>query len=124
MTKPIDDFKDYIVGDVLGHIEAVTAKRMFGGYSLYLDGKIFGMITSDTDLYFKVDDSNRAQYEAIGSKPFIYSGWKDPKRKPITEIHIKYSGVQRCTKLLMKMFKNFEAKYPLLMNFSTFSAKF
>ena len=84
MTKPIDDFKDYIVEDILGHIEAVTAKRMFGGYSLYLDGKIFAMITSDTDLYFKVDDSNRAQYEKIGSKPFVYSGWKDPKRKPNT----------------------------------------
>ncbi|MDC1205298.1 TfoX/Sxy family protein, partial [Candidatus Pacebacteria bacterium] len=84
MHKPIDDFKDYIVEDVLGHIENVTSKRMFGGYSLYLDGDIFGMITSDTDLFFKVDDTNRDRYEAIGSYPFVYSGWKDPKRKPIT----------------------------------------
>ena len=84
IQKPIDDFKDYIVEDVLGHIEGITAKRMFGGYSLYLDGKIFAMITSDTDLYFKVDDTNRSEYEARGSHPFVYSGWKDPKRKPIT----------------------------------------
>lgn len=85
MNKPIDDFKDYVVGDVLGHVEGnITSKRMFGGYSLYLDGNIFAMITSDTDLYFKVDDTNRAQYEEMDSHPFVYSGWKDPKRKPIT----------------------------------------
>ena len=80
MQKPIDDFKDYIIGDILRHVDGnITAKRMFGGYSLYLDGKIFSMITNDTDLYFKVDDSNRAKYEAVGSHPFVYSGWKDPK---------------------------------------------
>lgn len=84
MQRPIDDFKDYIVEDVLGHVSRVTSKRMFGGYGLYLEGAIFAIITSDTDLYFKVDDSNRAQYEAINSYPFVYSGWKDPKRKPIT----------------------------------------
>ena len=79
MNKPIDEFQEYIVGDVLGHIDGVTAKKMFGGYGLYLDGAIFGLITSDTDLYFKVDDTNRARYESMGSQPFIYTGHKNKK---------------------------------------------
>lgn len=82
MTKPIDDFKDYIVGDILGHITQVTAKRMFGGYGLYLDGHIFAIITSDTDLYYKVDDTNRGQFIAAGSEPFVYTGHKN--KKPTT----------------------------------------
>lgn len=57
MSKPIDDFKDYVVGDILGHIGGITAKKMFGGWSLYLNGAIFGLIASDTDLYFKVDET-------------------------------------------------------------------
>ena len=40
MTKPIESFHEYVVGDVLGHIDGITSKRMFGGYSLYLDGVI------------------------------------------------------------------------------------
>lgn len=72
---------EYIVTDVLGHIEGVTARRMFGGYGLYLDGRIFGIITSDADLYFKVDETNRATYEKVGSSPFIYDGWKSGKKK-------------------------------------------
>ena len=84
MQKLIDDFKDYIVEDVLGHIETITAKRMFGGYGLYLEGVIFSFITTDSDLYFKVDDSNRAQYEKLESYPFVFDGFKDPKRKPVT----------------------------------------
>lgn len=88
MNKPIDDFKDYIVEDVLGHVEAVTAKRMFGGYGLYQDGAIFAIITSDVDLYFKVDDTNRAYYESIGSEPFIYTGHKNKKPTAMPYWHI------------------------------------
>lgn len=82
MQKPIDDFKDYVVEDVLGHVAGVTAKKMFGGYGLYQDDAIFAIITSDTDLYFKVDDTNREYYKSIGSKPFVYTGHKN--KKPVT----------------------------------------
>lgn len=82
MEKPIDSFAEHVIGDILGHIPNITKKRMFGGYGLYLEGHIFAIITSDSDLYFKVDDSNRADYEAIGSAPFIYTGHKT--KKPTT----------------------------------------
>ena len=46
---------------------------MFGGYSLYLDGAIFALIDDDV-VYFKVDDSNRADYEKAGMRPFAPMG--------------------------------------------------
>jgi DNA transformation protein len=47
----------------------VTSKAMFGGVGLYHDGVFFGILARDT-LYLKVDDSNRADYEAAGMAPF------------------------------------------------------
>ena len=84
MNKPLTDFKDYIVEDVLGHIRGVTEKRMFSGYGLYLDGAIFAIITGDSELFFKVDDTNKSRYEKMGSHPFVFDKWKDKKRKAIT----------------------------------------
>lgn len=83
MSKPVDDFAEYVVHDVLGGLKGITTRKMFGGCSLYLDGVIFALITSECDLYFKVNDSNRSLYEEMGSHPFTYSGWKDKKRKPV-----------------------------------------
>lgn len=42
---------------------------MFGGYALYLDGLVFALIAHDT-IYFKVDDTNRPDFEAAGTGPF------------------------------------------------------
>ncbi len=42
---------------------------MFGGVGLYAGDVFFGIVAADV-LYFKVDDSTRAAYEAAGSTPF------------------------------------------------------
>jgi DNA transformation protein len=70
----------------LGHI---TTRRMFSGAGLYCDGVIFALILRDA-VHFKVDDANRAAYEAEGCKPFTYEArgrtvevgayWKVPER--------------------------------------------
>ena len=70
----------------LGH---VTTRRMFSGAGLYCDGVIFALLLRDM-LFFKVDDSNRAAYEAEGLQPFSYeakgktvvigSYWRIPER--------------------------------------------
>ncbi len=65
-------FADYIVYDVFAHIPGISAKAMFGGFGLYKNGKIFGIITED-EVYFKVTDENKKDYEKINSKPFTYS---------------------------------------------------
>lgn len=63
--------RDYLMLDVLADMPGITCKSMFGGSSFYKDGIIFACI-ADGVLYFKVDDINRPQYEAMGSNPFVY----------------------------------------------------
>ena len=46
---------------------------------LYRDGTIFAIAIDDA-VYLKVDDETRAQFEAAGSAPFVYTG----SAKPIT----------------------------------------
>jgi DNA transformation protein len=51
---------------------AVGARRMFGGHGIFLEGLMFGLV-ADGQLYLKVDDGNRAAYEAEGLQPFTYT---------------------------------------------------
>ena len=71
--KTKSTYLEYILNDAMDGIEGVTAKAMFGGYGLYKDGIVFGILADD-ELYFKVDDRNRAEYEKRGSRPFTYQG--------------------------------------------------
>ena len=66
------EFHDYVIYDLMGDDPHITTRKMFGGYGLYKDSIIFGIIVENT-LYFKVDESNKAAYEEYGSKPFHYS---------------------------------------------------
>jgi DNA transformation protein len=63
-----DDYLQYVLEQLagLGH---VTPRRMFGGIGLYHEEGFFGLIAGDT-LYFKVNDSNRGDYEARGMSRF------------------------------------------------------
>ena len=63
-----ESFKEYVV-DQLGKLGYVTVKKMFGGAGIYYDSLIFGLLADDV-LYFKVDDSNKSDYERAGMKPF------------------------------------------------------
>jgi DNA transformation protein and related proteins len=53
----------------LSALGQVSARRMFGGVGLYQGGLFFGLLFNDT-LYFKVGDSNRADYESRGMGRF------------------------------------------------------
>ena len=55
----------------------LRSKSMFGGVGLYSGERFFGIVAAD-ELFLKVDDSNRAAYEAAGSEPF--RPLADPKR--------------------------------------------
>lgn len=77
MDQATKDFHEYVTQDVLGHIEGITSKTMFGGYGIYLDGVIFALITDCDELRFKANDSTKEKYEALGGKQFIYTGHKD-----------------------------------------------
>jgi DNA transformation protein len=72
------EFVSYVV-ESLQPLGPVSARRMFGGHGIYLDGVMFALIASD-QLYLKVDDANRAAYEAAGLEPFTYTGKGAPIR--------------------------------------------
>ena len=64
------EFCEHLI-DQLSPWANVTVKSMFGGFGVYRAGQIFGIVDEDM-LYFKVDDTNRPDYEAAGSEPFTY----------------------------------------------------
>ncbi|MCB2109047.1 MAG: TfoX/Sxy family protein [Rhodobacteraceae bacterium] len=72
-------YKDYVL-DQLKQMSGVGARAMFGGFGIYKSGTMFGLIAGD-ELYFKVDDSNRPDFEARKAKPFVY---QSAGRKPVS----------------------------------------
>ncbi len=62
------DYADFVLEQLSG-LPRLASRRMFGGLGLYCDELFFGLISDDV-LYFKVDDSNRADYEALGMRRF------------------------------------------------------
>ncbi len=65
-------FHDYVVHDLLGNVPGISSRAMFGGWAIYRNGSVFGII-ADGELYFKVDGGNRAEFERMGSRPFVYT---------------------------------------------------
>lgn len=65
------DFINYLL-ELLAPLDGVSAKRMFGGYGLFRDGLMFGLVADDT-LYFKVDEQNLARFTERELEPFTYS---------------------------------------------------
>lgn len=64
-------FADFVV-ELTGSIGPVYAKYMFGGYGIFLDGLMFGLIAEST-LYLKADKSSEPDFIALGLEPFIYN---------------------------------------------------
>lgn len=62
------EFHERVLG-LLDPIGGVTSKSMFGGYGLFHEGNMFALI-SGNGLFFKVDGSNRARYEAAVSRQY------------------------------------------------------
>jgi DNA transformation protein and related proteins len=83
-----DSFHEYIMKEVFAGIEGLSSRAMFGGFGIYkqslrpfdkssdLKHGVFFALISGGELFFKVDESNRADYEKYDSKPFIYTGHK------------------------------------------------
>ncbi len=59
------------LGTKLAPLGPFRARQMFGGFGLYIDGMIFGLMARD-QVFLKVDDQNRPAFESAGSAPFRY----------------------------------------------------
>ena len=62
------NFRDFVL-DQLSGVDGLRARPMFGGVGLYAEDVFFGILAADV-LFFKVDDTNRREYETAGSSPF------------------------------------------------------
>jgi DNA transformation protein len=62
------EYEEYLL-DRLSVCGEVFSRRMFGGLGLYLDGLFFAL-AADNVLYFKVDETNRDDYEKSEMEPF------------------------------------------------------
>jgi len=69
-------YREFVL-EQLGRVTPVTSRSMFGGVGIYADGLFFALIGGDT-LYFKVDDTNRGDFEAAGMGPFRPFGEDQP----------------------------------------------
>ncbi len=73
------DFADYCC-ELLSGVGTPIAKRMFGGWAIYIDGLSIAWIIdlspkgagNNEKLYLKASDETRTQYEAAGCERFAY----------------------------------------------------
>lgn len=54
--------------ETLDSLGAVSWKKMFGRAGIFADGSMLALIDADAQLHLKVDDANRARFEAAGSE--------------------------------------------------------
>lgn len=54
-----------------------SARRMFGGHGLYVDGRMVAVVFDDR-LYLKADAATEPDFVAAGCTPFVYTGQKAP----------------------------------------------
>ncbi|MEC9345602.1 MAG: TfoX/Sxy family protein [Pseudomonadota bacterium] len=74
------------VAELLEPVGRVEIRRMFGGLGIFRDGLMFGLVADET-LFLKADDLTRAEFEALGSKPFTY-GRKDGRRASLNYMEL------------------------------------
>lgn len=65
------EFVLYVV-DLMQSVGPVHAKGMFGGYGIYLDGLMFGLV-ADSVLYLKTDKQTENEFRDRGLEAFTYS---------------------------------------------------
>ena len=67
------------IRDLFAQFRPVTVKRMFSGAGIFADGLMFGLIV-DGAIHLKVDETNIADFEREGSRPFTYTRGKSSGR--------------------------------------------
>lgn len=76
MTPPVSTLKsrpEFIehLDEVFRAFGAIHARRMFGGYGIYREGIMIGLVIDET-LYLKTDADTIDRFRSAGSEPFRY----------------------------------------------------
>jgi len=61
----------------LTNLGPVTLRPMFGGWGVFLDGGMLGLVLGEA-LYLKTDERNRGEYVRAGLEPFVYTRMGEP----------------------------------------------
>lgn len=77
-VKPLKDARAQSALDSMNEVELTTARAMFGGYGYYSEGGPMYALFAEGQVYFKVDNVNREQFESVGGGPFIWMGGDQP----------------------------------------------
>lgn len=64
-------FCDHVL-ELLQGLGPVSARRMFGGHGLFLDGLMFALI-ADSEFYLKADQDSRRAFLDLGLQAFTYN---------------------------------------------------
>lgn len=70
MPRPPSPFVEHLL-DLLSSFGEVSARRMFGGYGIYRDELMFGLVADD-EFYLKVDEGTKPVFEEAGLEPFRF----------------------------------------------------
>ncbi|MEP7011694.1 MAG: TfoX/Sxy family protein [Acidobacteriota bacterium] len=79
------DYRAYAL-EQLERAAPVTAKSMFGGAGIYLEGLIFGLLDNDRT-FFKADETNAARFDAHEADWFHPYG--DERTMPYREVPLE-----------------------------------
>jgi len=65
--------REYVahIVDLLQFLGPVESKSMFGGFGMFLEGLMFGLVAGN-ELYLKVDTQNLQDYEDLGLQAFSF----------------------------------------------------
>ncbi|HQT27200.1 MAG TPA: TfoX/Sxy family protein [Burkholderiales bacterium] len=66
----MNEFAEYL-HEVFSWFGPISVRRMFGGYGLFREGLMFGLVSDDT-LYLKADEENAGRFEKLGLGQFGY----------------------------------------------------
>lgn len=71
MPKPPDPFHEFVI-ELFAPMGTVSIRRMFGGAGVFRNGLMFALLGDDT-IYLKTDAALRADLEAEGCAPFLWT---------------------------------------------------
>ena len=69
--KQATEFVEYL-SEVFRLFGPVRARRMFGGYGVYYQDLMIGLVANDT-LYLKTDEHSAQSFSEAGCRPFEYT---------------------------------------------------
>ena len=69
-SKEEEEFVSYLL-ELMRRLGPVSAKSMFGGYGIFLEGLMFALV-ADSMLYLKVDKEIENDFETKGLEQFKY----------------------------------------------------